>query len=135
MTTMLSDAIELEREAMLENSMSKLRGEGYDRFSVHELPGYDEPPPLTIPVLNVQMRPDVYATHGRLPPSLAVVEPSTDLGEEACGRRWQALQAWAEAHAARLHVYVHPEDEARAQAIAAHWHLDTHLIEPLSRAH
>lgn len=135
MTTMLSDAIEREREAMLEESLTRLRREGYERFGVHELPGYTEPPQLTIPVLNVQMRPDIYATRDDLPPALAVVEPTTDLGEELCGRRWQALQAWAQAHAACLHVYVHPEDEDRALAIAAHWHLDRALIEPLPRTH
>ena len=67
--------------------------------------------------------------------ALVVVEPSTDLGEEACGRRWQALQAWASGHDAEVVVFVHPEDENRAATIANHWHLDPRMVEALPRSH
>lgn len=121
---MLPDAVEREREVMLEDSMALLRGRGYERFEALALPGCAEPRPLTIPVLNVRMRPDVYATGAELPPFLALVEASSDLGEESGGRRWQALADWARRHGAASQVYVHPEDRGRAADIARHWHLD-----------
>lgn len=132
MTSMLPDAIEREREALLEASMALLRREGFEHFEALELPGHAQPEPLTIPVLNVRMRPDLRAVHDD-DVLLGVVEPESDLGEEACGRRWQALAAWADAHKARIRVFVHEEDKTRAQAIARHWHLDEGLIQPVSR--
>lgn len=135
MTMMLPDAIERERESMLEDTIELLRGRGYDRFAVHDLPGYREPAPVTIPILNIQMRPDLFASHERMRPFVAIVEPSTGLGEEACGRRWQALQSWAQAHNADLLVFVHPEDETRATQIANLWHLDPSIVERLPRRH
>lgn len=135
MQTMLPDAVEREREAMLEDSMTLLRTRGYEHFDVHELPGFKEPRALTIPVLNVPMRPDIYATNAGGAAALIVVEPSTGLGEEACGRRWQALMAWAEQHDTPVHVFVHPEDENRATSIAHFWHIDPSRIEALPRTH
>jgi hypothetical protein len=132
---MLPDAIEREREVMLEDSIEWLRARGYDRFAAHDLPGYREPAPVTIPILNVQMRPDLFASHDGMQPFVATVEPSTSLGEESCGRRWQALQSWAQTHGAELVVFVHPEDEVRATWIADHWHLDRAIIAPLPRRH
>ncbi len=135
MATMLPDAVERERETMLEDSIELLRHRGYDRFAAHELPGYREPAPVTIPILNIQMRPDLFASHEGMRPFMAIVEPSTGLGEEACGRRWQAMQSWAQAHNADIMVFVHPEDETRAIQIASFWHLDPSIIEPLPRRH
>ncbi|MDX5333709.1 MAG: hypothetical protein LPK58_06650 [Gammaproteobacteria bacterium] len=135
MTTMLPDAIERERETMLQDTMSLLKTRGYGHFDVHELPGFAEPREVTIPVLNVHMRPDIHARDDQGHELLAVIEPSTDLGEEACGRRWQMLESWAQGHNAEVHVFVHPEDERRAGEIARLWHLDTSMIEPLPRTH
>jgi hypothetical protein len=131
MTSMLPDAIERERETLLENVIGRLRREGFDGFEALELPGYPEPESLTIPVLNVRMRPDVRAEHPSEGLPLGVVEP--DLGEEACGRRWQGLAAWAERHEARLQVFVHQENQARARDIAGHWHLDEGIVHPVLR--
>jgi hypothetical protein len=133
MTSMLPDAIERERETLLETTMALLKREGYERFQALEMPGYPSPEPLTIPVLNVRMRPDLVAEHDGQGVLLGVVEPETDLGEEACGRRWQGLAAWAERHGAQLQVFVHQEDQTRAREIARHWHLDEGLIRPVPR--
>ena len=133
MTSMLPDAIQRERETLLESVIGRLRREGFDGFEALELPGYPEPEPLTIPVLNVRMRPDVRAEHPSEGLLLGVVEPETDLGEEACGRRWQGLAAWAERHEASLRVFVHEEDQARARDIARHWHLDEGFVHPVPR--
>ncbi|OOG24597.1 hypothetical protein B1C78_08325 [Thioalkalivibrio denitrificans] len=133
MTPTLPDAIERERETLLENVISRLRREGFNGFEALDLPGYPDPEPLTIPVLNVRMRPDLRAEHPSEGLLLAVVEPETDLGEAACGRRWQGLAAWAERHKVRLQVFVHQEDQARAKDIARHWHLDEGLVHPVPR--
>ena len=135
MATMLPDAIEQERETMLHDTMEVLKLRGFSHFSAHDLPGFDEPREVTIPVLNVHMRPDIWARDDAGHHLLAMVEPSTDLGEETCGRRWQMLQSWADGHGAELHVFVHPEDEARAAEIARFWHLDHAMIEPVPRRH
>lgn len=135
MTTMLPDAVEREREAMLEASLAELRRRGYDRFEALELPGHTESRALTIPVLNLRMRPDIYATGTGRAPFIALVEPSSDLGEESCGRRWQAFADWARRRGAAFQVFVHPEDRPRAAAIARHWHLDAAtLITDLPRS-
>lgn len=135
MMMMLPDAVERERENMLHDSMNVLKNRGFSHFDVRELPGFEEPRSLQIPVLNIPMKPDIYATSLRGDTALIVVEPSTDLGEEACGRRWQALMAWASAHHAQVHVFVHPEDQHRAADIAQFWHLDPELVEALPRVH
>ena len=135
MATMLPDAIERERETMLQDTMDVLKSRGFGHFDVRELPGFNEPKEVTIPVLNVHMRPDIFATDDQGRTMLVMVEPSTDLGEESCGRRWQMLETWAQGHNADLHVFVHPEDERRAGEIARQWHLNDDIIETLPRAH
>ncbi|WP_018953557.1 hypothetical protein [Thioalkalivibrio sulfidiphilus] len=133
MTTMLPDAIERERETLLEASLNLLRRQGFEQFEAHELPGHPQPEPVTVPVLNIHITPDLRAFHPEQGTLLGVVEPETDLGEEACGRRWQGLAAWAEKHHARLQVFVHEEDKTRARDIARHWHLDEAIIQPVPR--
>ncbi|MEJ2059192.1 MAG: hypothetical protein P8Y64_01720 [Gammaproteobacteria bacterium] len=134
--TMLPDAVEHERETMMESAIDMLKARGYRHFSAHELPGFEEPGRVTIRVLNVPMTPDIFADGvAGLQPLLAVVETATDLGEELPGRRWQAFAEWAEAHGARLKVYVHPDDLARARTVADHWHLDPGLVEALPTRH
>ncbi len=135
MATMLPDAIERERETMLHDTMDVLKSRGFGHFDVHDLPGFSEPRELTIPVLNVHLRPDILATDDQGHTLLAMVEPSTDLGEESCGRRWQMIENWAQGHNAELHVFVHPEDENRAAAIARAWHLSDEIVETLPRMH
>ena len=130
--TSLPDAIQHEREALLRGAIAAFQREGFQEFAAKDLQGYADPEHLVVPVLNAPMQPDVLA-RGPNATAVGVVEVSTDLGEEACGRRWQGLAAWAEEHGARLTVFVHPEDERRAQDIARHWHLDTGLIRPLAR--
>lgn len=135
MATMLPDAIERERETMLQDTMDLLKSRGFAHFAVHDLPGFSEPRELTIPVLNVHLRPDILATDDQGRTMLAMIEPSTDLGEESCGRRWQMIESWAQGHNADLHVFVHPEDERRAIDIAQAWHLGDGIVETLPRTH
>lgn len=133
MTTMLPDAIERERESLMEASMGLLRKRGYEQFEAHELPGHPEPAPVTVPVLNIHITPDLRAVHATEGTLLGVVEPESDLGEEACGRRWQGLAAWADQHQAQVQVFVHEEDKTRARDIARHWHLDEAMIQTVPR--
>jgi hypothetical protein len=84
---MLPDAIERERETLLEATMKLLHLQGFDHFEARELPDLTEPEPLTIPVLNVHMTPDLKAVHASGEVLLGVVEPETDLGEKAYSRR------------------------------------------------
>jgi|GEM_PF-1177931 len=132
---MRPDAIEQEREAMARNALEVLAGRGIGDFRVELVEGYENPEPVTVPVLDVPMTADIHAQDDSQAPILAVVEPSTDLGEALCGRRWQALHAWLEQHGGQLLVFVHPEDAERAREIARHWHLDPSLVEPLPRRH
>ncbi len=134
--SMLPDAIQLERENMLQSGVKTLKTMGNAEFSVHDLTGFREPDELAIPVLNIHLQPDIQAK----PPgigseTLALVEVSSDLGEESCGRRWQALGAWAQQHDAQVMVFVHAEDQTRAQEIARAWHVPTAYIVTLPRLH
>lgn len=134
--SMLPDAIQRERENMLVSGVAALRSMGNAEFAVHDLAGFPEPDALTIPVLNIHLQPDIQAAkadHSDV--TLALVEVSSDLGDEACGRRWQALAAWAQQHDVRMVVFVHPEDQARAEEIAQIWHLPTTHLMRLSRPH
>jgi hypothetical protein len=133
---MLPDAIQREREALLRESISILESEGSREFSVHDLAGYPEPEELIIPVLNVPMLPDIVASNtDHSATTLAIVEVSTDLGEESCGRRWQSFARWAGEHNARLAIFVHPEDAQRAREIADHWHVDNKNVVTVPRTH
>lgn len=122
-------AIQQEREALLKNSAHFLEERGSQTLCIHDLAGYETPPEHLIPVLNVPMRADLEATDAdgahRV---LGLVEVASDLSDEACGRRWQALGRWAEDHRAELLVFVRAEYSARARAIAQVWHLDPRLI-------
>ncbi|MGA7801946.1 MAG: hypothetical protein WCC36_14155 [Gammaproteobacteria bacterium] len=133
-TSMLPDAILRERQGLLDQSLQHLREQGFRNMRAHDVAGCDEPEELLIPVLNVHAQPDITAE----PPdgrgaALAVVEVSSGLGEESCGRRWQVLAQWADDHGGTFMVFVHPEDRERAQDIAHHWHLSGDLVQPLTR--
>ena len=131
---MLPDAVQHERISLLEDAVTLLKNQGGYDFAVHDLPNYNEPDSLIIPVLNVPMQPDILAHHPQhAGPTVALVEVSTDLGEESCGRRWQAFDNWARLHQGELKVFVHPEDQTRATAIARHWHIDPDSIVPIER--
>ena len=132
----LPDAIQREREALLRDSVDILKIQGNQEVEAHDLPGYREPDELMIPVLNVPMQPDIMASHPQhTGPTIGVVEVSTDLGEESCGRRWQAFALWAKNHDGHLHIFVHPEDHQRTTEIAQYWHVDPGIIVPVARAH
>ncbi|HUW28238.1 MAG TPA: hypothetical protein VMV97_06490 [Sulfuriferula sp.] len=134
--SMLPDAIQLERENMLQSGVETLKTMGNAEFAVHDLAGFREPDELAIPILNIHLQPDIQARQpGSGGETLALVEVSSDLGEESCGRRWQALEAWAQQHDAQVVVFVHPEDQARAQKIAQAWHVPTAYIVALPRLH
>jgi hypothetical protein len=88
----LPTAVQREREALLSDAVSILKNEGYQPMAVQDLAGFQEPEELVIPILNVHMRPDIIASGKPDDESIVgVVEVSTDLGEESCGRRWQAF--------------------------------------------
>ena len=132
----LPDAIQRERETLLKDAVDLLKTRGTQDFSVHDLAGYKEPDELNIPVLNCHMRPDIFASdRERDELIVGVVEVSTGLGEESCGRRWQAFSTWANNHHGRMHVFVHPEDLRRATEIAQYWHIAPDFIVPVTRAH
>lgn len=134
--SMLPDAIQQERENMLQSGVETLKIMGNAEFAVHDLAGFREPDELAIPVLNIHLQPDIQARQpGTQSETLALVEVSSDLGEESCGRRWQALEAWAQQHDAQVMVFVHPEDQTRAQEIARAWHVPSTHIVALPRLH
>lgn len=128
----LPDAIQRERESLLRSALQYLATKGHTEFSVRDLAGYNEPPALIIPVLNSPMQPDILSAHPSGKALAAVVEVSTDLGEESCGRRWQAFIAWAKAQQSDFIVVIHQDEIARAQAIAQHWHVDSACLVPLA---
>lgn len=133
--SMLPDAVQRERESLLQGSVSILRQKGAAKLAVHDLPGFDDPPEIIIPVLNVPMQPDIWGTaEDESSPVLGVVEVSSDLSEDDCGRRWQAFSSWARDHNASVAVFVHPEDEKRAEQIARQWHVEGLDIVPVPRA-
>lgn len=127
----LPEAIQRERENLLRCTLQHLKNNGYTEFAVRDLEGYPEPPALIIPVLNSPMQPDILATQASGQTLATVVEVSTDLGEESCGRRWQAFIAWANAQQAEFMIIVHQDELKRAQAIAQHWHVEAERLVPL----
>lgn len=128
----LPEAIQRERENLLRSTLQHLETMGYTEFSVRDLQGHPEPPALIIPVLNAPMQPDILATQASGQMLAAVVEVSTDLGEESCGRRWQAFIAWANAQQAEFIIVVHQDELNRAEAIAQHWHVEAGRLVPLA---
>lgn len=135
MLNMLPDAVQQERILLLEDAVALLEKEHAAELRVHDLAGYGEPDPVIIPVLNVPMQPDIIAhVAGSDETVVALVEVSSSLGDEACGRRWQAFSNWAKDHHGSLRVFVHPEDQARAEAIARHWHIDIDHVVPVQRS-
>ena len=132
-TESLPSAVIFEREAMLYSAVDQFRHAGHPVRAVHGLRGFKEPPKLQIPVWNAPMRPDIYAEDSDGHPILGLVEVSTALGEESCGRRWQAFSLWDEHHTGRLCIFVHPEDRRRAERIANHWGVARHNIHVLER--
>ncbi|WP_413437899.1 hypothetical protein ACFDAU_15995 [Sulfuriferula sp. GW1] len=134
--SMLPDAIQLERINMLKSGIETLKTMGNDEFAVQDLAGFREPDELIVPVLNTHVQPDIQAKQPDTgSETLAVVEVSSDLGDESCGRRWQALEAWALLHDAQMMVFVHPEDQTRALGIARAWHVPDDYIVTLPRLH
>lgn len=132
----LPDAVQREREALLRDAVGILKIHGYQPLAVQDLAGYKEPDEIIIPVLNVPMKPDIMASNWEKDGlMLGVVVVSTDLGEESCGRRWQAFSAWAQNHNTDMQVFVHQEDIDRATAIAEHWHLSPELLISVQRTH
>lgn len=134
MHTMLPEAVARERDSLAQAAIGSLREAGYKHFQANELAGYAEPEPQLIPVLNVPMTPDIIARKDD-PKDFVIgcVEVSSDLGEELCGRRWQAFERWIEWHGGRLEVFVHAEDVERAKHIARHWQLSPDSIYPVPR--
>ncbi len=135
-TIMLPEAVARERDTLAQAAIGILRQAGYKHFRANALAGYADPEPLQIPVLNVPMTPDIVA-HKDDPKDFIIgcVEVSSDLGEELCGRRWQAFAHWIEQYGGRLHVFVHTEDAGRAQQIMRHWQLSPASIYPVPRQH
>lgn len=132
----LPAAIQREREALLSDAVELMKRQGFHDLAVQDLGGYKDPAELLIPILNVHMQPDIVATNQDGDDQLlGLVEVSTDLGEELCGRRWQAFDAWAKHHHGMMRVFVHPEDLARAEEIARLWHLQPDFLIPLERKH
>ena len=132
----LPDAIQREREALLKDAVNILKIQGNQNLAVQDLADYKEPDELNIPVWNVYMRPDIFASNrDKDEMVLGVVEVSSDLGEESCGRRWQAFSTWAHNHNSRMQIFVHPEDLNRATDIARYWHVDPSSIVPVARSH
>ncbi len=134
MHTMLPEAVARERDSLAEASIGMLREAGYKHVRAEALAGYSEPEALLIPVLNVPMTPDIIARKDH-PDDFVIgcVEVSSDLGEELCGRRWQAFERWLEQHGGRLRIFVHAEDVERARQIARHWRLSPDSIYPVPR--
>lgn len=128
----LPEAIQREREVLLRRALEYLSSRGYTEFQVRDLADFQDPPNLIIPVLNAPMQPDIIARQGEAQRLAAVVEVSTDLGEESCGRRWQAFLAWAVAQNSEFVVFVHQDEMERAKAIAGHWHVDVTRLIPLT---
>lgn len=128
----LPEAIQREREVLLRRAVEYLSSRGYTEFQVRDLADFNDPPNLIIPVLNAPMQPDMVARQGEGLSLIAVVEVSTDLGDESCGRRWQAFIAWAVAQDSEFVVFVHQDEIERAKAIAGHWHVDLTRLIPLA---
>ncbi len=134
METVLPTAVLHERQAMLHGTLETLRNEGFSVTHARELHGFIEPAELLIHVLNVHLKPDLCAHKpGGTDTVHAFVEVSTALHEKDCARRWQALAQWSQTHAARMLIFVHPEDEARARGLAPQWHLDPGCVRKLPR--
>lgn len=124
-----------ERQSMLAQSLHQLHQQGYRNMRAHDLPGYEEPGELLVPVLNVHTRPDIVADglEGRGNSIWAVVEVSSGLGELSCGRRWRTLAHWAQEQGGTFLIFVHSEDRERAMTIAEYWHLSGECLVPLTR--
>lgn len=132
MANALPPAVAAERDKLLRECLRLLQLDGYKAFKVHGHPGYRAPESVLIPVWNVRAVPDIVAVGDRQKPLVAYVEVSSALGEESCGRRWQALAQWAATRDTRVLVVVHVEDLARARRIAAHWHFDPSILRPVA---
>lgn len=131
----LPTAVDEERAGLIENVLRGLAGEGFCRFRVHEHPGYPNPDPVRISVLNIVIVPDLCAEEARSgTPLVACVEVRSDLSTSDCGRTWEALWSWAREHGARFCVFVPADALASAQGIARHWHLDPACLRPVIEA-
>lgn len=130
--TPLPPAVAAERDKLLKESLRLLQLEGYKAFQVRDLPGHRAPDSLLVPVWNIRVVPDIVADGDKDRRLVAWVEVSCALGEESCGRRWQALAQWAVANNRRILIVVHAEDLPRAQRIAAHWQIDPAILRPVA---
>ena len=128
------NSAEQKRRAMLEDSLRLLHKQGYEDLYVNK--ASEGRLCLETGLPDKAMHPDIIATRpGCRGPLLGVVESPSDLGEDACGRRWQAFASWAKAHHGQLMVFVHQEDVVRAALIAKYWHLDPCILVPVGQAY
>lgn len=124
---MLSGAV--DREHLVRAAAAALRSDGWSEVRATGCAGFRKPQALVVPVLHVPLQPDLCASHPRRRgPLLGVVATGRELGDASLGSRWQALAAWAREHGGVFTVFVAPQDEAPARAIAGRWHLDPSLL-------
>lgn len=134
MYSQLPPAIEMERETLLQNAFECLLERGHGDIHIADFKEFEQPRPCKISVLNVVVQPDLEAQKpDQIGPTVASVEVSSDLGDESCGRRWQALSRWAKEHNGQYLIFIHPEDQNRAQAIAQLWEVDADHFVSLPR--
>lgn len=131
----LPPAIAKERDLLVAQALDWLRTQGYNTFRVHDYPESTAPEPIIIPVLNTSVMPDIAAQDRAGNQLLGSIEVSTDISDSICGRRWQALHAWAEANDADYRVFVQDRYREQARQIAAMWHLAETLLVPLRSPH
>lgn len=128
-------AIAKERDLVVAQALAWLQNFGYRDFHVQDYADHPPPDDVAIPVLNTVMTPDISATNGNGEALIANVEVSTDIGDSICGRRWQALLAWAQPSGTVFRVFVNERYAQRAREIAGEWHLDDRFIVALPSAH
>lgn len=118
-----------EREQLVRAAAAALRSDGWSEVRATGCAGFRTPQALVVPLLHVPLQPDLCASHPRRRgPLLGVVVTGRDLGDASLGLRWQALAAWAREHGGVFTVFVSPQDEAPARALAGRWHLDPSLL-------
>lgn len=131
----LPAAVDDERAGLIEAALRGLAREGFRNFRVHEHPGYPDPDPVRISVLNIGVVPDLCAEHAKAgAPLVACIEVHSDLSTTECGRTWEALSSWAREHGARFCVFVPADALEPAQRIAQHWNIDPACLRPVTEA-
>lgn len=128
-------AIAKERDLVVAQALIWLQRFGYRDFRVLDYADRPQPDDIAIPVLNTVVTPDISATGANGEVLVGNVEVSTDLGDNVCGRRWQALLSWARPSGAAFRVFINERHAQRARDIAREWHLDDTFIVALPSAH